>query len=70
MNEKAMKALKSWRVLNADLNTLNEKDVLDMLEHELQHENRKSFVERLHQRYSALRSERERDKLMESFKGA
>jgi hypothetical protein len=70
MNEKAMKALKSWRVLNADLNTLNEKDVLDMLEHELQHENRKSFVERLHQRYSALRSEREREKLMESFKGA
>lgn len=64
-----MKALKSWRVLNADLHNLNEKDVLDMLEHELQHENRKSFVERLHQRYSALRSERERDKLMESFKG-
>lgn len=67
MNEQMMKALKNWRVFNEMLNDIPENQVLEMLEYELLNENRKTFVERLHQRYSTLRAMRERATLMEKF---
>ena len=67
MNEQSLKALKNWRVFNDELNAFTESEVLEMLEYELLNENRKTFVERLHQRYSTLRAARERANLMEKF---
>lgn len=67
MNEQMTKALKNWRVFNEMLNDIPENQVLEMLEYELLNENRKTFVERLHQRYSTLRAMRERATLMEKF---
>jgi hypothetical protein len=67
MNDTMTKALGNWRDFNEVLVTIPEKEVMEMLEHELQHENRKSFVERLHQRYNTLRVSREREEIMGKF---
>ena len=67
MNDESLKALKNWRKFNEELNAFDEEQVLEMLEYELLNENRKTFVERLHQRYSSLRAARERANLMEKF---
>ena len=50
----------SWRALNDQLPTLTEEEVLAMLTDELLHEKRSSILQRLHQRYCALRDARER----------
>jgi len=70
MNEAMMSALKNWRDLNDVLTTFTENEMAEMLEYELNHENRKTFVERLHQRFTTLRMTRERDLLMDQHKGA
>ena len=67
MNEVMTKALSNWRDFNDLLASIPEVDLKEMLVFELKHENRKSFVERLHQRYNTMRVARERGELMGKF---
>ena len=67
MNELMIKALANWRDFNDLLATIPEADLKEMLVYEVKHENRKSFVERLHQRYNTVRTMREREELMKGF---
>lgn len=55
----------SWRSLNEQLATLTEQQVLDMLNAERAHERRVSYLQRLHQRYCALRDSRERLEILQ-----
>ena len=59
-----MESLENWRVLNQHLNTFDEQTVLAMLEHEKKNRCRAMFLQRLHQRYNALRVSRERIELL------
>jgi hypothetical protein len=54
----------SWRSLNDQLPTMTEEEVFAMLTHESMNERRSSILERLHQRYCALRDARERIEIM------
>ena len=58
----------SWRSLNAELRTLTEEQVLDMLMEERKNQRRVSVLERLHQRYNTLRVSRERVELLQEAK--
>ena len=57
----------NWRKLNKELALMNEDQVLSLLNEERAGARRISILERLHQRYTALRTARER---MELFKEA
>jgi len=59
-----MDALENWRKLNDILNTYDEAMVLSLLEHEKKNRCRAMFLQRLHQRYNALRVSRERIELL------
>ena len=50
----------TWRKLNAELRTLDEVKVLEMLTDEREVGKRVAVLERLHQRYTTLRAARER----------
>lgn len=50
----------SWRTLNDQLPSLTEDEILAMLNAERSTERRVSILQRLHQRYCALRDARER----------
>ncbi len=50
----------SWRTLNDQLPSLTEDEILTMLNVERSTERRVSILQRLHQRYCALRDARER----------
>ena len=54
----------SWRALNDKLSSLTEEEVFAMLTHESLNERRSSILQRLHQRYCALRDARERIEVM------
>ena len=54
----------TWRQLNATLNDMSEAEVKQMLADEVAGSQRVTFIERLHQRYCALRATRERAELM------
>jgi hypothetical protein len=54
----------NWRGLNLALNSRSERQVLAMLNDELAGARRLSLLIRLHQRYSALRTARERVSLL------
>jgi hypothetical protein len=54
----------NWTQLNAIMKGLGEEQVLELLVAERDGPRRKVFLERLHQRYSALRAERERAEIM------
>ena len=58
----------TWRSLNADLKTLDEVRVLEMLMEERKNQRRVSVLERLHQRYNTLRVSRERIELLQEAK--
>ena len=60
--------LKNWRVLNAGLPTLREDQVAELLKIELAGAARARMLERLHQRVSSLRVERERAEILASAK--
>ena len=60
----------TWRSLNADLKTLDEVRVLEMLMEERKNQRRVSVLERLHQRYNTLRVSRERIELLQEAKHA
>ena len=55
----------TWRSLNADLKTLDEVRVLEMLMEERKNQRRVSVLERLHQRYNTLRVSRERIEILQ-----
>lgn len=55
----------NWRELNKKLNLLSESEVLELLEAERAGQRRVTFLERLHQRYTALRTARERVELLQ-----
>ena len=55
----------NWRDLNKKLNLLSESEVLALLEAERVGQRRVTFLERLHQRYTALRTARERVELLQ-----
>ena len=52
-------ALTSWTALNDALMLLNEAQLKAMLDTELATQRRSSFLRRIHQRYSILRTKRE-----------
>lgn len=54
----------TWRSLNNTLHSLSEAKVLALLEEELKNERRLSILRRLHQRYTALRADRERIEIL------
>lgn len=54
----------SWRTLNDKIATLSEEEVFAMLTEEQLTERRSSHLQRLHQRYCALRDARERIEIM------
>jgi hypothetical protein len=58
----------SWRSLNAKLSTLGEDEVYILLQAERVGEKRLSVLQRLHQRYNALRVARERAELIKEAK--
>ena len=58
----------NWRDLNKILVHKNEAEVLALLNDERQHGKRVVFLERLHQRYNALRVARERIELLREAK--
>tara|TARA_R110000868_G_scaffold24172_2_gene95867 strand:- start:214 stop:408 length:195 start_codon:yes stop_codon:yes gene_type:complete len=53
-----------WRWLTTDLRHLTEPQVKRLLDKEVDTEQRRAVVIRLHQRYCALRAKREREALM------
>ena len=55
----------NWRELNKKLNLLSESEVLELLEAERAGQRRVTFLERLHQCYTALRTARERIELLQ-----
>lgn len=55
----------SWRALNDKIAALSEDEIFAMLTHELLHDKRSSHLQRLHQRYCALRDARERVEIMQ-----
>jgi hypothetical protein len=57
----------TWRELNKQLLSLTEEEVLELLNREREGSARATILTRLHQRYSVLRSARER---MSLLKGA
>lgn len=67
MNDNITKCLTNWTKFNEVLNTLTEAEAKEALIIEMKNDNRKSFVERLHQRYNTLRTMREREELMRNF---
>jgi hypothetical protein len=54
----------SWRTLNEKLNTLTEAELMELLVDEVAFHKRVSMLERMHQRYSILRTARERADLL------
>jgi hypothetical protein len=54
----------NWRKLNKELALMSEDQVLDLLNQERVGARRISILERLHQRYTALRTARERMELL------
>lgn len=54
----------NWRSMNNILDTLSEAQVLDMLNEERGSRRRVTILTRLHQRYSALRTARERIEIL------
>lgn len=58
----------SWRQLNKHLALMTEAQVLAMLDAERAGSQRISILERLHQRYTMLRAERERLEIMKEAK--
>ena len=56
--------MRTWRSLNNVLHSLTEQEVLDLLNEERSTRRRSSMLKRLHQRYTAMRADRERIEIM------
>jgi hypothetical protein len=55
----------SWRALNDKLSSLSEDEVMALLNEERSINRRVAFLQRLHQRYCALRDARERREILQ-----
>ena len=64
LDDISTRGLQSWRNLNAVIGVLNEEQVSKMITHEMSNRQRDTFITRLHQRYTALRTARERAELL------
>lgn len=58
----------NWRELAAKLSSLDEAEVKTLLDAEMAGPRRVYFVQRLHQRYSSLRTTRERLELLDALR--
>jgi hypothetical protein len=56
--------LKTWRKFHLEANEYTEQQLLDLLEEEKTVHKRVKMLERIHQRYSTLRTNRERIELL------
>ena len=56
-----------WKSLVTTLNKMTEEEVKSLLDDEIEKHRRPAFARRLHQRYSALRTLRERAVIMEGL---
>ena len=56
----------NWRELNARLSSLREDELAAMIEEERRGERRPTLLVRMHQRFTALRTLRERQELLTS----
>ena len=54
----------SWRKLNENLASLSEAEVYTLLQEEIEGKKRATILIRLHQRYSTLRANRERNEIL------
>ena len=54
----------TWRALNDKLAGLSEAEILELLNHERSADRRVAHLQRLHQRYCALRDARERQEIL------
>ena len=54
----------TWRSLNDVISSLSESEILDMLTEERKGNKRIAMMQRLHQRYCAIRDSRERIELL------
>lgn len=68
MNKILMLILNNWRDLNEGMSELREDQIKEMLDYEMVNEQRKTVIERLHQRYTTLRAKRERAELIGAIK--
>lgn len=59
----------AWHELNVVLTMRNERQVKAMLDEEVSVHKRPTYLVRIHQRYSTLRAQRERQELLERIKG-
>jgi hypothetical protein len=55
-----MKTFENWNQLISDLSKLDENELRDSINFEVAVKKRRVFIERMHQRYSRLRADRER----------
>ncbi len=55
--------LDDYGLLNRELSGLREDQLMKLIEHEIENRKRKSFIERIHQRYGKLKIARERAEL-------
>lgn len=54
----------TWRALNREINTLTENELKQLIDDELSGLRRVTILERLHQRFCAVRAARERIELL------
>lgn len=59
-----IQALNDWRTLNSLISGLTEEQLEKMIEHEVVNGKRPTFIVRMHQRFTALRAQRERSTFM------
>ncbi len=59
----------AWHDLNVLLSMRSERQVKAMLDEEVSVHKRPTYLVRIHQRYSTLRAQRERQELLERIKG-
>ena len=58
----------TWHQVCAQLTSMTEQEISDLLEEEVEKYKRPAIVRRLHQRYSTLRAARERAEIMKGLK--
>ncbi len=59
--------LDDFNFMNHELSGLREDQLLKLMEREIETRKRKSFVERIHQRYAKLKTARERAEILASL---
>jgi hypothetical protein len=58
----------NWHELNVVLTMRTEAQVKAMLDEEIRHHKRETYAVRIHQRYTTLRAQRERQEMLEKIR--